>query len=69
MGMTRLALSAWPIWKDILATNGDYIAEALGEFQGELGATLRLLEAGELEEAFREGAEFAAEVRKTGSAS
>jgi prephenate dehydrogenase len=67
-GMTRLALSAWPIWKDILATNGDYIAEALGEFQGELSETLRLLEAGELEQAFREGAEFAAEVRRTGSA-
>jgi prephenate dehydrogenase len=68
-GMTRLALSAWTIWKDILATNGDYIGEALSEFQGELGETLKLLEAGELEEAFREGAEFAAEVRKTGSAS
>ncbi|MGO9240455.1 MAG: prephenate dehydrogenase [Bryobacteraceae bacterium] len=63
--MTRLALSAWPIWKDILATNGDCIAEALGEFQEELGTTQRLLEAGELEEAFQQGAEFAAEVRRT----
>jgi prephenate dehydrogenase len=66
MGMTRLALSAWPIWKDILATNGDYIAEALGEFQDELERTQGLLAAGGLEEAFREGAEFAAEVRRTG---
>ncbi len=65
--MTRLALSAWPIWKDIVATNGDYIAEALGEFQEELGTTQRLLKAGELEEAFRQGAEFAAEVRRTGA--
>ena len=64
MGMTRLALSAWPIWKDILATNGDYIAEALREFQGELDATVRQLAAGELEQVFREGASFAAQVRK-----
>ena len=68
-GMTRLALSSWTIWKDILATNGDYIGEALAEFQGELGETRELLKAGELEEAFREGAEFAAEVRKTDAAS
>jgi len=68
MAMTRLALSAWPIWKDILATNGDYIAEALREFQGELDTTLRRLEGGNLTQSFREGAAFAAELRKSGNA-
>lgn len=68
-GMTRLALSSWTIWKDILATNGDYVGEALSEFQSELGEMLELLKAGALEEAFREGADFAAEVRKTDAAS
>ena len=59
-GMTRLALSSWDIWKDILATNGDYIAEALREFGANLGQTSEELGAGRLEERFRLGAEFAA---------
>ena len=63
--MTRLALSSWEIWKDILATNGDYIAEALREFQGELGQASGDLASGSLEEVFRQGAEFAARVHKS----
>jgi len=35
-GMTRLALSAWTIWK-ATGDQWDYIGEALAEFQGELG--------------------------------
>jgi prephenate dehydrogenase len=62
--MTRLALSSWDIWKDILATNGDYIAEALREFRADLGHTAEELDEGALEERFRQGAEFAAGVQK-----
>lgn len=64
-GMTRLALSSWDIWKDILATNGDYIAEALREFHADLGRASEELDEGALEERFRQGAEFAARLRKT----
>lgn len=64
-GMTRLALSSWDIWKDILATNGDCIAEALREFQAELGRAAVELDAGTLEERFHQGAEFAAQLRET----
>lgn len=63
--MTRLALSSWDIWKDILATNGDYIAEALEEFHAELHRASDELGAGTLEERFRLGAEFAARLQKT----
>jgi len=62
--MTRLALSSWEIWKDILATNGDYIAEALREFQSELEKASGDLRDGSLERVFRQGAEFAARVHK-----
>jgi len=63
-GMTRLALSSWDIWKDILATNGDYIAEALREFQAELEQASENLGKGSLEDTFRQGAEFAARLQK-----
>jgi prephenate dehydrogenase len=63
--MTRLALSSWNVWKDILATNGDYIAEALREFHADLGRAAEELDEGALEERFRQGAEFAARLRKT----
>ena len=32
LDMTRLALSPWEIWEDIIATNRDYIAEALDAY-------------------------------------
>jgi prephenate dehydrogenase len=60
--MTRLALSSWPIWKDILETNGDSIAEALGEFQAALSTTARELKEGRLEESFARGAQLAGEL-------
>ncbi len=62
--MTRLALSSWDIWKDILATNGDSIAEALREFQVELEQASVNLSKGALEDTFRQGAEFAARLQK-----
>lgn len=62
--MTRLAQSSWEIWRDILATNGDYIAEALREFHAELDQTTGTLASGSLEATFHAGADFAARVRK-----
>jgi prephenate dehydrogenase len=62
--MTRLALSSWEIWKDILATNGDFIAEALGEYQSGLRLTALHLDQNQLEQTFREGADFAARLRQ-----
>jgi prephenate dehydrogenase len=34
--MTRLALSSHDIWRDIIATNGDFIAEELAAFRERL---------------------------------
>ncbi len=62
--MTRLALSSWEIWRDILATNGDYIAEALVEFHTELDTASKNLAGGSLEAMFSPGGEFAALVHK-----
>jgi prephenate dehydrogenase len=38
MDMTRLALSSHDIWRDILATNGDFIAEELAAYRERLAA-------------------------------
>jgi prephenate dehydrogenase len=64
--MTRLAISSWGIWRDILATNGDYIAEALREYEAELSQASKNLDSGSLEDMFRQGAAFAARVHKGG---
>jgi prephenate dehydrogenase len=63
--MTRLAMSGWPIWKDILATNSDYIAEALEEYRTALSGTIGALNSDSLEQNFKIAAEFAARA-KTG---
>ena len=39
--MTRLALSSYEIWRDILATNSDHIERALGVLYSEAGAHAR----------------------------
>ena len=63
-GMTRLAMSSWPIWADILATNSDSIAAALEEFQADLNRTRSALAAGEMEPLFRQGAKFASKLKR-----
>ena len=63
--MTRLALSSWDIWKDIIATNGDYMADALREFQAGLQNAAAHLQQGSLEATFHQGAEFAARAQQT----
>jgi prephenate dehydrogenase len=58
LGMTRLALSSYEIWRGILATNGDFIAEELAGFEAQLGCVL-----GSAERCFSEANSFAARLR------
>lgn len=63
LDMTRLALSGWDIWQDILETNRDEIVRALGMFEERLRTVRTHLEHGLPEEDFRRGAEFARRLR------
>ena len=54
--MTRLAASPWGVWRDIIATNADNIADALDPFIAKLAAARDELR----EHARREGDELAA---------
>lgn len=60
---TRLAMSAWEIWHDIVDTNRAEIAEALAAYEERLRAVRLNLEAGNVEETFRAGGEFARKLR------
>lgn len=63
LDMTRLALSGWDIWQDILETNRDEIVRALGMFEERLRTVRTHLVHGLPEEDFRRGAEFARRLR------
>ncbi len=63
LDMTRLALSGWDIWRDILETNRDEIVRAIGIYEERLRALKARLEQGLPEEEFRRGAEFARRLR------
>lgn len=60
---TRLALSAWEIWRDIVDTNRAEIASALAAYEERLRAMRLELEAGNVEETFHAGGEFARRLR------
>ncbi len=60
---TRLAMSAWEIWHDILDTNRAGIAAALAAFEERLRAVRLELEADSIESTFRAGGEFARSLR------
>jgi prephenate dehydrogenase len=62
--MTRLALSGWDIWRDILETNRDEIVAAIGLYEERLRALKARLEQGLPEEEFRRGAEFSLRLRE-----
>lgn len=64
LDMTRLALSGWDIWRDILETNRDEIVAAIGLYEERLRALKALLEQGLPEEDFQRGAEFARKLRE-----
>jgi prephenate dehydrogenase len=63
---TRLALSPYEIWRDILATNAAHIEEALGAYIERLEAIRASLRSGDLDQEFTAGAEFAAALRQFG---
>ena len=60
---TRLAMSAWEIWHDILDTNRAEIVSALAAYEERLRAVRLELEAGSVEETFQAGGEFARRLR------
>lgn len=59
LDMTRLALSSHDIWRDILATNGDYITEELAAFRERLAGVMN-----SAEESFSAANAFAAQLRR-----
>jgi prephenate dehydrogenase len=61
--MTRLALSSYDLWRDILATNSDHIGKALGEYIQELEHIRENLRTRQLQEEFERGAGLAKKVR------
>lgn len=62
--MTRLALSAFEIWRDILATNTASIDSALSAYIARLEQIREHLREPEMEAQFRTGAELAARLRR-----
>jgi prephenate dehydrogenase len=64
LDMTRLALSDYGIWRDILATNRAEILAVLDAAITQLGETRAALASSSLEEDFARGAGFAAALRR-----
>ncbi len=62
--MTRLALSPWPVWKDILATNNEFIYHALGVYIDKLTEIRENLQAQRTGEDFTIAAETALRIRR-----
>jgi prephenate dehydrogenase len=63
LGATRLALSSYEIWRDILATNAEPITEALTAYIQRLEHLRENLRTREAQEEFARGAEFARSLR------
>jgi prephenate dehydrogenase len=64
MDMTRLALSSYDIWRDILATNAEHIDRALARYIQELEHMRENLRTRQLQEEFSRGGGFAQSVRR-----
>jgi prephenate dehydrogenase len=63
---TRLALSSFDIWGDILATNREPIRSALRSYIAQLEEFSQVLEDREMQEHFRRAAKFASQLRDPG---
>ncbi len=61
---TRLALSSYELWRDILATNPDAVEEAINAMIGKLEHLRDNLRSREMEQEFRTAATLAAALRK-----
>ena len=61
--MTRLALSSYDLWRDILATNTDHIDRALARYIQELEHIRENLRTRQLQDEFARGADLAARLR------
>jgi prephenate dehydrogenase len=61
--MTRLALSSYDLWRDILATNSDHIDRALAAYIQELEHLRENLRTRQLQEEFEQGARVAGRLR------
>src|SRR5579864_9563283 len=62
--MTRLALSSYDLWRDILATNSEHIDRALSRYIQELEHIRENLRTRQLQEEFAHGAELATKLRR-----
>jgi prephenate dehydrogenase len=62
--MTRLALSSYDLWRDIVATNSEHIDGALAAYIQELEQIRENLRTRQLQEEFRRGAAAAARLRE-----
>jgi prephenate dehydrogenase len=65
MDATRLALSSYDLWRDILATNPGHIERALGAYIQELEHIRENLRTRQLQEEFQRAASFAGRLRGT----
>lgn len=63
LDMTRLALSSFDIWSDILATNPDAIGAALDTYIGQLRQIRERLRTSAIADDFRRGAAFSGRLR------
>lgn len=63
LDMTRLAMSSYDVWRDILATNGDQIDHCLQAVIDELQAIQRDLQASNMSVRFEKAARFARALR------
>jgi prephenate dehydrogenase len=63
LDMTRLAMSAYDLWRDILATNADHIDRALGMYMQELEHLRENLRTRQLQEEFERAAKLAGRLR------
>ena len=64
MDMTRLALSSYDLWRDILATNAGHIERALAAYIQELEHIRENLRTRQLQEEFERGARLAEKLRR-----
>ena len=63
--MTRLALSSYDLWRDILATNTEYIERTLGIYIQKLEHMRENLRTRQLQEEFERGAALGGRLRRT----